>query len=219
MIDRDMGSLVLARVAAAEPRLAIEEALKLLIQRTHSLSAGLFLGCGRAESTCEARLLWGQALDQVGLERVREAWSRDMERLAGGEPVWRAQWCLWPLEGPRGTVLVYLGSVKTLAVDVVTRSIVGLADVFQAAAGADTMLAASAAGDARVHDQVEWYLAATPPEHVARKQLELLLHQNEWNVSRVARALGVTRVTVYRKLTKFGIARLRIRRTAMRARA
>jgi hypothetical protein len=218
MSDHDMGSLVLARLAAAEPRLAIEEALKLLIQHTQATSAGLFLGADRAAEP-ETRLLWGQAIDQDCLERVREAWSADRERLARRDPVWHAQWCLWPLEGAEGPVLVYLASARSLSVEAVTRSIVGLADVLQTAARAGVTRPAPAASEAPLRDEVEWYLAATPPEHVARRQLELLLHQNQWNLSRVARALGVTRVTVYRKLAKFGIERLRVRRSPLRVRA
>ncbi len=216
MIDHDMGSLVLARLATAEPRLAIEEALKLLMQHTQAVSAGLFLGSGRT-SSCETRLLWGQAIDQASLERVKEAWSTETERLAGGEPTWHAQWCVWPLEGTNATVLVYLAAVGDLGIEAVTRSIVGLADVFLTAAQADAMRPATP-GETPIQSQVEWYLAATPPEHVERKQLELLLHRNEWNLSRVARALGVTRVTVYRKLARFGIERLRVRRTPVRVR-
>ncbi len=211
MIDRDLGTTILTRVAIAEPRLALDEALKLLIQRTDAQSGGVFLGCGQDESGAEVRLIWGQGLDQVGLERVRVVWSRNLKRLAAGEPVWHAQWCVWPLDGPRGPVLVYVAGVKALAGEVVTRSIVGLADVFRAAAGTEAMLNSASSREDQVTEAVEWYLAATPPEHVARKQFELLLHQNEWNLSRVARALGVTRVTVYRKLARFGIERLRWR--------
>jgi len=211
MIDRDMGSTILTRVAIAEPRLALDEALKLLIQRTEAQSGGVFLGCGQDEAAADVRLMWGQGLDQVGLERVRLVWSRNMKRLAAGEPVWHTQWCLWPLDGPRGPVLVYVAGAKTLAGEMVTRSIVGLADVFCTAAGTEAMRGAAANRDGQVTEAVEWYLSATPPEHVARKQFELLLQQNEWNLSRVARALGVTRVTVYRKLARFGIERLRWR--------
>ena len=211
MIDRDMGSTILTRVAVAEPRLALDEALKLLLQRTEALSGGLFLGRGKEEASAEVQLIWGQGLDQVGLERVRVVWSRNMKQLAAGEPVWHAQWCVWPLDGPGGPLLVYLAGAKSLAAEMATRSIVGLADVFRAACAAQARLADPATQEAPVTEAVEWYLAATPPERVARKQFELLLQQNEWNLSRVARALGVTRVTVYRKLARFGIERLRWR--------
>jgi hypothetical protein len=211
MIDRDMGSTILTRVAVAEPRLALDEALRLLIQRTDALSGGLFLGCGKDEASAEVQLIWGQGLDQVGLERARLVWSRNMKQLAAGEPVWNTQWCVWPLDGPRGPVLVYLAAARALAAEMATRSIVGLADVFRAASAAQAMLGAPATEETPVTEAVEWYLAATPPERVARKQFELLLQQNEWNLSRVARALGVTRVTVYRKLARFGIERLRWR--------
>ncbi len=210
-----MGALVLARVAAAEPRLAIEQGLKLLIQQTHAFSSGLFLGRGHAQSARDAQLLWGQGLDQLGLERTREAWIAGTDALSEGEPAWHAQWCVWPLESARGTLLVYVAGAKPLAVEAVARSVVGLAEVFRAAACAEGMAAVSAPR----RDQIDWYLAATPPQAVERKQLEVVLNQHEWNLSRVARELGVTRVTVYRKLAKFGIERLRVRKSAVRARA
>lgn len=51
---------------------------------------------------------------------------------------------------------------------------------------------------------------ATPTESILRRQLETLLHEHEWNVARVARILGVTRVTVYARMERLGIERLRI---------
>jgi DNA-binding NtrC family response regulator len=38
----------------------------------------------------------------------------------------------------------------------------------------------------------------------------LLLDHNEWNVSRVARVLGVTRMTIYNRLRRFAIQRQRV---------
>jgi len=37
--------------------------------------------------------------------------------------------------------------------------------------------------------------------------LMLLLSRNEWNIARVARLLGVSRVTVYHRLAKYGLSR------------
>jgi transcriptional regulator with GAF, ATPase, and Fis domain len=57
--------------------------------------------------------------------------------------------------------------------------------------------------------------APAPREKVSpgvaeRERLLFLLHQNEWNVSRVARILRVTRATVYHRLERFEIKRRRV---------
>jgi hypothetical protein len=54
------------------------------------------------------------------------------------------------------------------------------------------------------------YIERTPPEEIERRRLVLLLERHEWNVARVARALGVTRATVYLRLRRHGIPRRRV---------
>ena len=50
-----------------------------------------------------------------------------------------------------------------------------------------------------------------------REQLWLTLQQNEWNIARVARLLGVTRRTVYLRLKRYGIERKKVPKTLKRA--
>jgi hypothetical protein len=59
----------------------------------------------------------------------------------------------------------------------------------------------------------ESYLERTPVKDIQRQKLTLLLERNEWNISRVARILGVTRRTVYLRLRRLGIARRRVAKT------
>jgi hypothetical protein len=61
---------------------------------------------------------------------------------------------------------------------------------------------------------VDAFLARRGDNEIARRQLLVLLEQHEWNISRVARACGVTRVTVYRWLERFGIERRKVRVTS-----
>ncbi len=61
----------------------------------------------------------------------------------------------------------------------------------------------------RVIDQ---YLETTPVEEVQRRQLEGLLNRHEWKLSQVARVLGVSRLTVYKRMRRLGIERLRVLR-------
>ncbi len=60
---------------------------------------------------------------------------------------------------------------------------------------------------------IDSYLEATPAESVERRQLLALLNRNESNLSRVARLIGISRVTVYKRMARLGIDRLRIRKT------
>ena len=57
---------------------------------------------------------------------------------------------------------------------------------------------------------VENYLAQTPSREIERRKLVILLDRHEWNVSRVARELRVTRTTIYKRLDSFGITRKRV---------
>jgi hypothetical protein len=74
-------------------------------------------------------------------------------------------------------------------------------------------------------------LAATDPEALRAFGADLLgvgierskreitlasLRQHEWNISRVARELGLTRRTIYLRLTRWGIARQRVPKTVRR---
>ena len=44
-------------------------------------------------------------------------------------------------------------------------------------------------------------------EEVEKKHLLRVLESNHWNISQAARILGIDRVTIYKKLKKFGIDR------------
>ncbi len=48
------------------------------------------------------------------------------------------------------------------------------------------------------------------PDEPQSANLVFLLEHNEWNVSRVARLLGVTRMTVYNRLRRAGVGRKRV---------
>ena len=74
-------------------------------------------------------------------------------------------------------------------------------------------------------------LAATDPEALRAFGADLLgvgverskreitlasLRQHEWNISRVARELGLTRRTIYLRLTRWGVNRERVPKTGRR---
>jgi transcriptional regulator of acetoin/glycerol metabolism len=67
-----------------------------------------------------------------------------------------------------------------------------------------------------VPDGWESYLERTPIREIQRRKLSLLLARNEWNISRVARILGVTRRTIYLRLERYQIPRQRVSKAAPR---
>lgn len=60
------------------------------------------------------------------------------------------------------------------------------------------------------------YLERTPLEDMEREKLLLLLNRNEWNISRVARLMGVTRRTIYMRLARHKIPREKVPKTRRR---
>ena len=79
---------------------------------------------------------------------------------------------------------------------------------------------AVAGGDASPAEPAEsvWrsYLERTPLEDMEREKLLLLLNRNEWNISRVARLMEVTRRTIYMRLARHGIPREKVPKTRRR---
>jgi hypothetical protein len=65
-------------------------------------------------------------------------------------------------------------------------------------------------------DGWEAYLERTPIRDIERRKLSLLLDRNEWNISRVARILGVTRRTVYLRLQRYRIPRQHVSKSSPR---
>lgn len=80
------------------------------------------------------------------------------------------------------------------------------------------MLGAAIQGPALTLGGVEEFLERTPSDEVARQQLLTLLERHEWNIARVARALGTTRTTIYKRLERYGTERLRVPKTVRRPR-
>jgi regulatory Fis family protein len=60
---------------------------------------------------------------------------------------------------------------------------------------------------------VQAYLLHTSPEDIERDRLLLLLGTHDWNISRVARLLGTTRDTLYRRLRQYDVDRVKVARS------
>jgi hypothetical protein len=193
--------LAIDRLLAADPRQSVLQTLDLLRAHTQASRAGLFLLRGDVWE-----LFAGHGIDQSSLDWLRAQWRAHRDKLGKAHPSFDGARGLWPLD--RAEVD---GCMAFLFLD-------GMAGHTEASVRA----AIEAVGDLlvrcvlmahqvdRFSPDVDLYLKASSPRSVLRRQLEGLLHENEWNVSRVARVLGVTRVTVYARMERLGIVRLRV---------
>ena len=80
------------------------------------------------------------------------------------------------------------------------------------------MLGAAIQGPLVALGGLKEFLEQTPSDEVARQQLLALLERHEWNIARVARAMGTTRSTIYKRLERYGAERLRVPKTNRRKR-
>ena len=160
----------------------VERALALLLSLTGSRVGAVF--------TCDGRespeLVLGTRIDQLSLDRVKSAWLYARDTLQ----------CGGLLAGPSGGIVIPVLSGRDL-----------LALVYQ-----DERGTCSEQEITTVCGLIRNRLSETPaasllPERDEREHLLLLLERNEWNIARVARLLGVSRLTVYRRLGRLGVSR------------
>jgi len=159
----------------------VERALALLMALTGSRSGALF-ACGRGGPT----LMSGHHIDQVALNRVHTAWVYSRDKLQCGEASdGENGGTVIPLLDDRELIaLVYIedrGNASVQEVEAVCRLIRN-----------------------RLTESPEVPLVPVRDE---REHLVLLLERNDWNIARVARLLNVSRLTLYRRLGRFGVAR------------
>jgi transcriptional regulator with XRE-family HTH domain len=196
----------LARIL--DTRSPVEDALRLLQAHVGGSSAALFMA---EESSPRVALVYGVGIDDGVLDRVNGAWAQEREALVGGQPFWRGSWCAWPLPVEQGQLLVYVAGPRALALPVVQEALGALSGSFRAA-----VAGAAPGGPSADDDVINAYLKREPLKSIERRQLETLLEQHEWNLSRVARFLRISRITMYERMKRFGIERLHVRKTSPR---
>lgn len=198
----DIRSAAIERILAADPRSAMEATLSQLTAATGASAAALF----RARQ--KVVLMWAVGIDQQCLDRAQKAWEEYGEQLRDGRPRWCDSWCVWPVEGERGPLLLYVAG-DPLKLARVRAAVEGLAGLLRTIVDIN---GAHPDSPPDTQQTVDEYLQETSAEAIERRQLMLALTESEWNVSRAARALGVTRVTIYKRMRRHGIERLRIRK-------
>ncbi len=203
------GSSAIERLFARDPQAALQEVLAELIRGTGADSAALFLCCSGLE------LLGGVSVDQVCLDRTQAAWCECSAQLREGRPLSSNGWGLSPLQSARGPLLVYVAGAE-LDASGIHGVVESARELLELLANLDYSTATSPTA-ALPPPTIDSYLGATTLAEVQRRKLTILLQGTEWNITRAARSLGVTRATIYRRIRRLGVTRLRLRREGGRA--
>ncbi len=206
-----------AEAAQANPATLGTVTLELLRLWTGARSAALFVW----SATEGPRLLLSDKVDQAVLEDVRKLWESPPLQLRVGVP-FRGQFLREFLAVP----CVTRGELRALAYLEVSAESVQALPVQQIVAL--TEIVALTLGD-RAHTPLRPRPVVTPPPTSAPAawvagpaadgvNLKLLLERHEWNVARVARLLGVTRMTIYNRMRRQGVTRIKVRKSEWRNR-
>ncbi len=201
-----------ALLVAGDPRGAADRTLAFLLSLNKARGAAVF-GLDRDRLT----LFTGRGFDVEAVSTVQSAWTTHRAKLQMGEILRasdaRASYVVAPLiESGSVAALLYLdvaAGTEWTALDTSSLTAFGVAIAHAVIAAASAPPAPSA---------VQAYLSQTSDEEIARERLLLLLVQNEWNISRVARLMGVTRRTIYLRLQRHNIVREKVRKTEVLSR-
>jgi hypothetical protein len=195
-----IGHRAVEMLVQQDPKRSAEGALSLLLGHVRATSAAVFQVKQR-----ELVLFVSRGIDQGDLDRARLAWTRAQKRPSVPDPKADGL-ALFPLrEGEDVVGALYLGSTHRVSVGQETLDVI--VPILLAA------LRAASHPATTVQSPVDAYLESTPAEEIEREQLRLLLSRNDWNIARVARQLGISRVTVYHRLNKYGLSRQRPQKT------
>lgn len=190
-----VAATVARMMIARDPRQASDTVLEYLITITAARGAALYL----VQQDGGIELLVGRGIAQDSLDWSLATFASQRLRLLVGERVHGYGQMLIPLLRSREMLaVVYLG-----ADGVEPQTMAELAELLLDAAR-------NAAGAEVGASQVDQYLEGARADDVERRHLLLLLDRHEWNLSRVARQLGVSRVTVYKRMEAQGIERKHI---------
>lgn len=193
----------LERVLARNAHVATEEILGQVMVETGATAAVLF-----TEQNGHLALTGGVSVDQACLDRAHSCWRTAAAGLRAGHPFWADSWCVCPATTPSGCVLLYLAATE-LAQERVQQVVKGVSRLLGLLAG-DSAGRIDTAGEKLT--ALDAFLRYAGSDQLKRRQLMLLLHESDWNISRAARARGVTRVTLYKWMRELGIKRLKRRR-------
>ncbi len=179
-----------------------------MLRFTFGAGAAALFACRVADAAPRLELVIGQGLTQGGLDRVADVWARGRVSLAAGQPSGgdEPSFLVLPCHDERG----FAGVVYLEGDAVFRRSRLALL------ASLSPVVSRVLRRLDGLDDPVEDDHVETSSSNADAASLHMLLDHNEWNVSRVARVLGVTRMTVYNRLRRFAIQRRRVRKSPRR---
>lgn len=190
---RDLPELA-ALLVGPDPRLAADRTLGFLIARSRA-RGGAVLQFREGEPVPFTT----RDLSAARLGDIAALWRTHHQPLVAGKSVRTPNGVLAPLR-EEGTLIgaLYLEEVNDFEEDGVSASLLTLT---KAVASRDHV------------ETLATYLPAVPADEILREQMVTALDRNEWNISKVARVLGVARRTVYLRLERYGIPRKRVPKT------
>lgn len=201
-----------ALLVAGDPRGAADRILAFLLSLNKARGAAVFALDGD-----RLTLFTGRGFELEAVTTVQNAWTSQRDDLEKGEILrqsdTRASSVVVPLMD-EGTVVALL--YLDVAAETEWKSLDASSLTAFGVAIAQAVIAASSG--APEPSPVQAYLSQTSDDEIARERLLLLLVQNEWNISRVARLMGVTRRTIYLRLQRHNIVREKVRKTEVPSR-
>jgi hypothetical protein len=207
--------------AVSDGRELTRRTLELAVGITGARNAAAFsVGSGQPE------LHTSHAFDGGTLETVEMAWRNCRVPLECGEtlvvpdrashPGFAGVACtsgfaLIPLHAAgRLVLLVYVGDVG--AAGLAESSVARLRKILQVLVRS-AEVTDGGGDDAGGGSNWDEYLERIPLEDIEQSKLVLLLDKNDWNITRVALLMGVTRRTVYLRLARYGLLRKKVRKS------
>lgn len=214
-------------VGADDSRGLAERTLEVVMALSNGRSGAIFKRDGKGVTLHTSR-----GIDQTVLDAVQTVWNRYKDSLSNGEPFYvpdRHADRRLPKEqretGVTSFVLVpvFAGEELTALLYVDSRDphFCEPHDLERLSKLSRIVAKAVADGGSQPGEPAEeavWqrYLERTPLEDMEREKLLLLLNRNEWNISRVARLMDVTRRTIYMRLARHKIPREKVPKTRRR---
>jgi hypothetical protein len=183
----------LSRILVSDdPRRSADKILGFLVALTDA-RAGAVLSIEAGEPV----LFVIRNLGLDALAGLRPVWLQQRAALAAGRSITDRGRSLIPLlSGPELVGILYLEAPRTLDPDTIALYTVSLVQALRAEAKSPPA-----------------EIGAMRADDLQRLQLLKALDENEWNIARVARILGITRRTVNLRLERFGIKRRRVPKT------
>ena len=213
MPQADLIDALVELAMAEEPRRSAERTLNVLVKTFRCRAGAVFSADERP------KLFVGHAIDEGVLETVKQLWPNRRAALKRGEVLRLDAGNLksgetLPAQGLAALVFPILSGEELkglLYVDGQSARF-GLTLDFKDLAPFLRILSRAVTGTSGKADAAAPQMVGmrAPSGGIAREELLLVLEQNDWNIARVARALDVTRPTIYQWLERLGIPRRRI---------